>query len=150
MRVQIITNMIAVGISLAACSTSVPVTLYPVQGPLADQRRPPVVTATAHDVQRNTGRFEVIMPDKEKCSGQWSSAAGVIVEQRSVSLFTQYGTIIGLGSSVSNVPGTNQGRAISFCPSGRRLEAEFITGSGTANGYGIAKDTEGNVYRMLF
>lgn len=30
------------------------------------------------------------------------------------------------------------------------MQAEFFTGSGTANGYGIAKDSRGNVYKMLF
>lgn len=48
------------------------------------------------------------------------------------------------------MPGVNRGQAMSFCPSGRSLEVEFVTGSGTANGYGIAKDSEGNIYKMLF
>jgi hypothetical protein len=134
----------------SACAMSVPVTLYPVQGPYTQKNPKPVITATTHDVQRNTGKFEVVLPSGEKCSGQWSSAAGIVVTTGSVSLFTQYGHIAGFGTAVSNVPGTNKGQAISFCQSGTTLEAEFVTGSGTANGFGVAKDSDGNVYKMLF
>lgn len=135
---------------LAACSISVPITLYPIKGPYADQNQRPILNATAHDVQQNTGAFEVTLPSGEICKGRWSSAAGKMVTQSSGSLFTEYGTITGFGTSVSNVPGVNRGQAISFCPSGLTIEAEFVTGSGTANGYGIAKDTKGNIYKMLF
>jgi hypothetical protein len=143
---------IAAGIvtALCACSISVPVTLYPVEGPYSEQKQKPIINATAHDVQRNTGKFEVTLPDGEICEGQWSSAAGVMHTQSSSSLFTQYGSVVGFGTSVSNVPGVNAGQAMSFCPSGRFIEAEFVTGSGTANGYGVAKDSDGNLYRMLF
>lgn len=37
-----------------------------------------------------------------------------------------------------------------MCSDNTRFDVEFFTGSGTANGYGIAKDTNGNVYKMLF
>ncbi len=73
-----------------------------------------------------------------------------MVTTSNVSLFTQYGHITGFGTSVSNVPGVNKGQAMSFCQSGTTLEAEFVTGSGTANGYGVARDSNGNVYKMLF
>lgn len=146
-------SMIVAGtciVTLTACSISVPVNLYPVKGPLSEQQQKPVLTATAHDVQRNTGQFDVIMPNGEKCTGQWSSAAGVTLSHSTASLFSQYGTVTGFATSISNVPGVNRGQAMSFCPSGRTLEAEFVTGSGTANGYGIAKDSDGNIYKMLF
>jgi len=73
-----------------------------------------------------------------------------MLTQSSGSLFTQYGSVVGFDTSVSNVPGVNRGQAMSFCASGRTLEAELVTGSGTANGYGVAKDSDGNVYKMLF
>lgn len=144
--------LISVGILtvLCACSISVPVALYPVKGPYSELKQKPVVNATAHDVQRNTGKFEVTLPSGEICEGRWSSAAGVMLTQGSSSLFTQYGSVVGFETSVSNVPGVNGGQAMSFCPSGRTFEAEFVTGSGTANGYGVARDSEGNLYRMLF
>jgi len=139
----------AIGLmTLSACS--VPVTLYPVKGPYAEQTQKPIVSGVAHDVQNNTGKFVVTMPNKEICEGKWSSAAGVMVTTGSGTLFSQYGSVVGFGTSVSNVPGVNRGEAMSFCPSGRSIEAEFFTGSGTANGYGVAKDSDGNIYKMLF
>ena len=33
---------------------------------------------------------------------------------------------------------------------GTSIQAEFFTGSGTANGYGVAKDNANNIYKMLF
>jgi hypothetical protein len=135
---------------LNGCSMSVPVNMYPVKGPYADLKIKPVITAIAHDVQRGTGVFEVTMPDGEKCLGKWSSAAGVMRTSTTGTIWTKYGPIVGVGSTTSNVPGVNRGQAMSFCGSGTTLEAEFLTGSGTANGYGVAVDSNGNVYKMLF
>jgi len=128
----------------------VPVTLYPVKGPYSEQAPKPVLMATAHDVNNNTDRFVIMLPNNEICEGKWSSAAGVVVSTGFGTLFSQYGSAVGFGTSVTNVPGVNRGEAMSFCPSGRSIEAEFYTGSGTANGYGVAKDNEGNIYKMLF
>lgn len=150
MRVRAILISASILTTLSACSISVPVTLYPVQGPYSERTQKPIVNATAHDVQRNTGKFEVTLPNGEMCEGRWSSAAGVMRIQSSSSLFTQYGPVVGFDTSVLNVPGVNRGQAMSFCASGQTIEAEFVTGSGTANGYGIAKDSDGNVYKMLF
>jgi hypothetical protein len=135
---------------LGACSMSVPVSMYPVKGPYAELKKKPVVTAIAHDVQNNTGVFEVTMPDGEKCLGKWSSAAGVVHSSTTGTIWTKYGAIVGVGSTTSNVPGVNRGQAMSFCESGRSIEAEFLTGSGTANGYGVAVDSNGNIYKLLF
>jgi hypothetical protein len=41
------------------------------------------------------------------------------------------------------ISGRASGNAISS-------EAEFLTGSGTTNGYGVAVDSDGNVYKLLF
>lgn len=67
------------------------------------------------------------------------------------SLIGLYGATAGFTSATSgNLPGVNRGQAFATCSRGTTVEAEFLTGSGTANGYGIAKDSGGNVYRMLF
>jgi hypothetical protein len=66
------------------------------------------------------------------------------------SLFGQYGAITGIGVMSGPAPGVNRGEAFLTCSRGSTLQAEFYTGSGTANGYGIAKDSSGNVYKMIF
>ncbi|MDH3472779.1 MAG: hypothetical protein OEM59_03720 [Rhodospirillales bacterium] len=65
MRVRAILISAAILTALGACSISVPVTLYAVQGPYSEQKQKPIINATAHDVQRNTGKFEVTLPNGE-------------------------------------------------------------------------------------
>lgn len=44
----------------------------------------------------------------------------------------------------------NRGEAIIVGNKGTIIEVEFYTGSGTANGFGLAKDNHGNIYKVLF
>ena len=90
------------------------------------------------------------MPDGEWCSGQWSSAAGAQVSTTRGSLFGQYGSVHGTATTVSTGSGQNPGVAFLICDRGRTIEVEFVTGAGTATGFGFAKDNRGNVYRVLF
>ncbi len=90
------------------------------------------------------------MPDGERCQGKWSSVAPMAVSHSRVTLFSQYGSVFGSGMAVANKPGVNRGEAILIGERGTRMEVEFFTGSGTANGYGLAKDNQGNIYKVLF
>jgi hypothetical protein len=110
----------------------------------------PVITATAEGITGNNGRFSLAMPDGETCDGEWSSAAGSGVSISTMSLFNTYGSIYGTGVAVSPGRGQNPGRAFLVCNRGRQIDVEFVTGAGTANGFGFAKDNRGNVYRLLF
>jgi hypothetical protein len=58
--------------------------------------------------------------------------------------------MFGSGFSMANVPGVNRGEAILVGNRGTVIHVEFYTGSGTANGIGVAKDNQGNIYRVLF
>ena len=129
----------------AGCSTTA--NLYPVQGPLASQIPLPVIVATANGITGGTGSIALRMPDGEECAGKWSSVAPTMAGTGT--LFTQYGSMIGFTYSGIQ-PGVNKGQAFMTCSHGTTLEAEFFTGSGTANGYGIARDSNKNVYKMLF
>ena len=142
-----ISNLILV-LLLTGCTTTA--NLYPVQGPLSDQKPFPVLTAHVDGIMGNTGNIKLTMPDGELCKGKWSSAAGMSVSYGSVNLFSQYGNIFGSGFSVANNPGVNRGEAILAGNKGTLIEIEFYTGSGTANGFGLAKDNHGNIYKVLF
>lgn len=89
-------------------------------------------------------------PDGTPCTGQWSSAAGSQVSYNSMTLFGTYGSVYGSGVSVSEGGGQNPGRAFLNCPNGNQIDIEFVTGAGTANGFGFAKDKQGNIFRVLF
>ena len=133
---------------LSSCTTTA--NFYPVEGPLSEQNPIPVIVASVDGIMGNTGNIFLTMPDGENCKGKWSSAAGVSVSVGTVNLFSQYASIFGTGFSVSNTPGVNRGEAILLGDRGAKIEVEFYTGSGTANGYGLAKDNRGNIYKLLF
>lgn len=129
----------------SGCSTTV--NLYPVQGPLASRVPLPTLIATADGITGNTGNLSLKTVDGEDCSGKWSSVAPMTAG--SGTLFGQFGSLVGF-TYAGILPGVNKGYAFMTCSRGTTIEAEFYTGSGTANGYGIARDSHKNVYKMLF
>lgn len=139
----------ATAIAVGACSAQIE--MYPVEGPLSKEVPLPVVHATADGVTGGSGSLSLTMPDGEACKGKWSSVAPQYASFGAGSLIGTYGQRIGLeGASVGIVPGINKGHAFVTCDRGTTVEAEFLTGSGTANGYGVAKDSNGNIFKMLF
>lgn len=134
--------------TLCGCSTTA--NLYPVRGPLSEIQPLPVIQARVDGIMGNSGGISLTMPDGEFCKGQWSSAAGMSVSYGSGSLFSQYGSAYWSGYTVSNKPGENRGQAMIIGTRGTVIEVEFYTGSGTANGFGLAKDNKGNIYKVLF
>ena len=124
--------------------------VYPVKGPLAAQVPLPTAKAIAEGITGNTGPLTMTLPNGEACSGQWSSAAPQQVSVTSGSLFTLYGPAAGYSVSAGNVPGVNRGEAFMSCDRGTTIQAEFYTGSGTANGYGVAKDSQTTFTKCCF
>jgi hypothetical protein len=81
------------------------------------------------------------MPDGDTCQGRWSSAAGAGITLASGSLLSQYGSTYISGFSLSTGRGQNPGQALIVCGKGRTFQLEFVTGAGTAHGFGIGKIT---------
>jgi hypothetical protein len=133
---------------LTACSTTV--NMYPIEGPLSRVQPLPVIIANVDGIASNTGSFKFVTPNAVSCSGRWSSVAPQAVSSTYGTLFTQYGSVAGFATTVSNLPGVNKGQAFGTCSNNDTFDVEFLTGSGTANGYGIARDSAGNVYKLIF
>lgn len=146
----------AILIILAGCSTTA--TLYPVEGPLSKEQPLPVLLATAGGIMGNTGNISLTLPDGEYCKGRWSSIAPMSVGFPTASasgtattgMSSVWSTVYGSGFSVSNLPGVNKGEAMLVGDRGTVIQVEFYTGSGTANGSGVAKDNKGNIFKVLF
>jgi hypothetical protein len=140
----------------SGCSTTA--TLYPIDGPLAKESPLPVITATADGITGNTGNISLVLPDGEICTGRWSSIAPMSVRYSAATasgmvssgLASAWVTAYGSGFTIANQPGVNRGQAMLVGNRGTIIEVEFYTGSGTANGVGVAKDNRGNVFRMIF
>jgi hypothetical protein len=133
---------------LAGCSQTV--SMFPMSGPLKESRPAPVLKAKADNISSNSGKFSVTYPNGDQCTGRWSSVAPQMTSVGWGSLFSQYGAISGISTSVSNLPGINRGEAVAVCGSGNQISVEFYTGSGTANGVGVAKDEQGNIFKLIF
>ena len=136
------------GIAITGCSTTA--TMFPIEGPVSKRTPLPIVIAKVDGILGNTGNFSFVSPDSAQCKGKWSSVSPQMATMGWGTLFTSYGTAAGFGSSVSNVPGVNKGQAFGVCADNVTFDVEFVTGSGTANGYGLAKDSSGNVYKLIF
>lgn len=134
--------------ALGACATTA--RLYPVEGPLSTRAPIPVIEAKVDGIMGNNGRIQVTMPDGATCAGEWSSAAASQLSFSSGSLLGTYGATYFSGMILTPGHGQNPGRAIANCSDGNQIEVDFVTGAGTANGFGIARDRRANVFRVLF
>ncbi len=148
MRGLKIVYLLLLTLALSGCALTA--TMVPVEGPLSQQRPAPVIQVKADGIMGNSGNIVFAMPGGETCKGRWSSAAGAEVTVGAASLISQYGSTVLSGYSVSTGRGQNPGQAIATCPQGRTVQLEFVTGAGTAHGFGVGKDNEGNLYRFVF
>lgn len=147
---------LALYVVLAGCSTTA--TFYPVEGPLSKIQPLPVLTATADGITGNTGNISLSLPDGEFCKGRWSSIAPMSVGYSTASatgsatngMASVWATVYGSGFSVRNLSVVNNGEAMLVGDRGTVIHVEFYTGSGTANGSGVAKDNKGNIFKVLF
>ncbi len=132
--------------------------LYPVEGPLSKSQPLPVIPIKIDGVTGNSGPTSLTLPSGEKCHGRWSvvaprmagivrhSSAGTV----SSGLDTAFIQIHGTSFVNMSAPGINRGQAMLTGDQGTVIEAAFLVGSGTASGYGAAKDNRGNVFKLLF
>ena len=143
-------KLVISGVVLFCAGCSASVSMFPIEGPVAAQRPLPELVATADGITGGSGGISLTLADGQTCRGKWASVAPQFASVSTVSLFGQYASVAGFGMSSGIVPGINRGEAFLSCSRGTTIQAEFFTGSGTANGHGIAKDSDGNVYKMLF
>jgi len=132
----------------AACALNA--TMVPVAGPLSEQKPVPVVKVRADGILGNSGKITFLLPPDDPCEGRWASAAGQDLTIASGNLISQYGATYLNGYSLSTGRGQNPGRALATCKTGRVVDLEFVTGAGTAHGFGIGKDNQQNIFKFVF
>lgn len=131
-------------IILSSCSITLD--LYPVKGPLSSSVPVRVIKAKATNVTSNSGKCYLTLPGGEYCEGRWSSTAGAHGSPNNYSLLLDYGQELGLSPRGNE----NRGYAMLLGTKGTSIEIEFLTGAGTAHGFGVAKDNKGNIFKVLF
>ncbi len=142
--------LLSVVLCLSACSASKEFQLYPLEGPLAAIDPPLMITAKAEGADVGSGRLSFKLPEKIKCDGTWTSVAPKVVSESSGLSLTLKGPGANVGTKTESVPGVNSGEVYAVCTDGRRVQGNFVMGSGTTSGTGSATDTKGNVYKILF
>ena len=144
-------KMLAFGsVAVISASCSVTGTMIPVEGPFSQMPQVPLIRAKADGILGNSGKLTFALPNAERCQGRWSSAAGVDTTVGTSHLIAQYGSAYLTGYTTSTKGGQNPGQALATCTDGRTFELEFVTGAGTAHGFGIGRDNKQNVYRFVF
>lgn len=140
------------GLVCFASACSVKAMMIPVEGPFSQMTPVPVVQAIADGIWGNAGNLTFTMPDGDACRGRWASLAGAgETTITSGSLISQYGTVVGISTAQTvGGSGSNPGKALVTCRSGRLVEVEFMTGAGTGHGYGVAKDNQNNIFKFVF
>jgi len=149
-------SVVLIAAALSGCSTTA--TLFPIEGPMSKLSPVPVLRARAHGITGNTGNISLTMPDGELCKGRWSSIAPMAYRSSTGSatatvtndMASVWARVYGSGFSMANVPGVNKGEAVLVGNRDTTIQVEFYTGSGTANGTGVAKDNKGNIFKVLF
>lgn len=134
-------------IASAGCSTTA--SFYPVEGPIASRNLTAPLKAKVGGVMWNHGTISMEM-NGLTCAGEWSSSAGYKTSVASGGLISQYGAQYGSGMSFGSNGGQNAGAGTMMCPDGNLIQIEFVTGGGSTSGFGIAKDKQGNVFRVQF
>ncbi len=149
---RVLTSLCVVA-SLAACGgDTVPLRLYPLEGPIALADPSRTITISVRHKADTSGEidFRMPIPSGLRCQGTWTSVTPrVNSHERGLSL-----SLRGPGGKVSNttadVGGVNTGEVYAVCTDGTRLQGHFVTGSGTDSGTGTVTDTLGNTYKLLF
>lgn len=128
-------------------------TLSPVEGPSGDDRRTRSFEVDLDGgLYGDTGALSFALSDGLGCRGRWSAAAGGGLEVTRGRLLAQYGSTYFPGAVVPRAPEPYQrlGHAFIECDGGRSMRLEFLTGPGSAHGWGIAQDDRGALYRFTF
>jgi len=142
-------------LTMTACSTTA--TFFPVAGPLSQVKQITPIVANVDGIWGNTGKISLTLASGEACNGIWSSVAPTVASANmgfgtatfSNNMASAWGSAYGTGFTIGNAASVNRGEAMLICNQGTTIQVEFFTGSGTANGYGVAKDNKGNVFKVL-
>jgi hypothetical protein len=149
--------VVVFGFSLmAGCSATA--RLYPVQGPLMAQSPVPVFPGKLTGLV-NQGGISFVLANGEVCRGNWtrvvpvkgSQGAQSVPAPLSADMPAIWDQIYGPGYYVAHVLGTAlYGRAAITGSRGTILTVEFYRPDAVPKVQGVAKDSNGNIYKMAF
>jgi hypothetical protein len=133
-------------------------TLYPVQGPAAAQAPPPVMTAKFSGA--NSGKFTLVQAHGESFQGQWAFVTPSFVSTKTPqdpaaylpqpNLAFAWDAVYGQGYFLAQVIGTRIRQVVATGDHGTVIQVECLYGDFHAGFNGVAFDSKGNLYKVVF
>jgi hypothetical protein len=153
MKTKFVLILLTVGV-IFGCPAAFGQRLYPVRGPLASLKPPPVFTGRTIK-GLTTDRMSLILADGESFKGDVTFVHASFANTRTAGASASYppqinlefawDAICGQGYYVANVLGKSIGRHVFIGNRGTVLQVEFLDGK-----FGVAVDNKGNMYKMAF
>ncbi len=119
------------------------VSMYPADGPLKKSGKTQALTGKVGGVG-TAGSFAFTRPDGVSCDGKWTTLQS---QPQADSLIVKYHEVTGISSSVSGMVG---GLAVGACSNSATFQAEYYVVPTADSGFGVATDSNGNVYKLIF
>ena len=158
MKLKVALVLPLLGISLiSGCHLSIPLNLYPVQGPAAAMTPPQVFNSTIifnGTPYSNSGKVSLVLANGESFQGQYTTATADSVNAKTPGTPASYppqpnlsfawDAIYGQGSFVAQILGKQVQHVLLTGNQGTVLQTEFVYPRG------VAVDNKGNVYKMVW
>jgi hypothetical protein len=153
--VLVLLSVCAISGSIAASGE----TLYPVQGPLAAQAPPPVITAKFSGTM--SGKFSLVQAKGESFHGTWAFAKQSFVNSKTPGTPASYppqpnlafawDAVYGQGYFLAQIVGTTIRQVVATGDQGTVIQVECMYTPGQTYGNnGVAVDSKGNIYKVVW
>ncbi|MGA3045584.1 MAG: hypothetical protein ABSD67_03120 [Terracidiphilus sp.] len=143
---------------IAECVAAFGETLYPVVGPMATQAPPPAITAKFSGA--NSGRFTLTQAGGESFEGKWAFLVPSFVNAKTPETSSSYlpqpnlafawDTVYGQGYFLARVVGTRIRQAVATGNQGTVLQIECLYSDPHSGFNGVAVDSKGNIYKVVW
>lgn len=145
-----ITIALAGALALAGCYSK-PVGVMASEDPSFKGMDVQLAEARLFNFLADHGTIALALPNGQTCHGKWKIVKKRFAGARRDSLLNEMGTLTGRNVSiVGSEPSSRDGTASLYCPDGMTVEVDFVTRRGTADGYGVARDSGGRYYLLDF
>ena len=149
MRCLLIFAVIVCATIMTGCSLTA--MIVPVEGPLSLLNPVPTFNIKAEGIGHGGGKLILSNFSGAVCNGRWAVAShGPMIGVSNANLISQYGATYLSGFSVASDSSISHGQGILTCQDGRTIQAEFTASGNSNHGFGIAKDNQQNVFKLLF
>jgi len=125
--------------------------VVPIEGPMAAPDNPhKQLTATFTWAGTGHGTVKINLPSGEVCKGKYTTVPDGAVGVGFGSLLGQPGYASHIGTAMS-IRNKQYGQALLVGDQGTTVQVEYVTSaSNPTHGYGLAKDSHGNVYKIVY